>query len=168
MLAGNETTTNLIGNAMGLLIKSPNLMNLLRNDYSLIPSFIDEVMRFDAPVQCLYRIVTEDTFIGETEIPEGSNIMLGWGTAGRDPKYFDNPNKFDLHRHNADKNVGFGFGPHICVGLGLAKAEARIAFETIFDRLKYINLDEDADLSHIPTFATRGYKKLDLVFESNS
>ena len=67
-----------------------------------------------------------------------------------------------------DKNVGFGFGPHICVGLGLAKAEARIAFETIFDRLKYINLDEDADLSHIPTFATRGYKKLDLVFESNS
>ena len=143
-------------------------MNLLRNDYSLIPSFIDEVMRFDAPVQCLYRIVTEDTFIGETEIPEGSNIMLGWGTAGRDPKYFENPNKFDLYRHNADKNVGFGFGPHICVGLGLAKAEARIAFETIFDRLKYINLDEDADLSHIPTFATRGYKKLDLVFESNS
>ena len=94
--------------------------------------------------------------------------MLGWGTAGRDPKYFDNPNKFDLYRHNADKNVGFGFGPHICVGLGLAKAEARIAFETIFDRLKYINLDEDADLSHIPTFATRGYKKLDLLFESNS
>ena len=168
MLAGNETTTNLIGNAMGLLIKSPDLMATLRNDYSLIPSFINEVMRFDAPVQCLYRIVTEDTSIGEVNIPKGSNIMLGWGTAGRDPKYFDNPNKFDLYRHNADKNVGFGFGPHICVGLGLAKAEARIAFETIFDRLKDIKLDEKADLSHIPTFATRGYQKLDLVFNSNN
>ena len=104
-------------------------MNLLRNDYSLIPSFIDEVMRFDAPVQCLYRIVTEDTFIGETEIPEGSNIMLGWGTAGRDPKYFDNPNKFDLYRYNADKNVGFGFGRSFVSGIGSPKEWQRLHFK---------------------------------------
>lgn len=74
-----------------------------------------------------------------------------------DPKYFDNPNEFNLYRHNADKNIGFGFGPHICVGLGLAKADARIAFETIFDKLKKIKLDEKADLSHITIFAIRGY-----------
>ena len=94
--------------------------------------------------------------------------MLGWGTAGRDPEYFENPNLFDIFRSNSSQNVGFGFGPHICVGLGLAKAEARIAFETFFDRLKDIKLDKNADLSHIPTFATRGYKRLDLQFKNNN
>ena len=168
MLAGNETTTNLIGNAMQLLFEYPDVMEAISNDYTLIPGFIDEVMRFDAPVQCLYRVVTEDTEIGSVKIKKDSSIMLGWGTAGRDPKYFENPDLFDIFRSNSSQNVGFGFGPHICVGLGLAKAEARIAFETFFNRLKDIKLDKNADLSHIPTFATRGYKRLDLQFKNNN
>ena len=91
--------------------------------------------------------------------------MIGWGSAGRDPKWFDDPDKFDIHRENADQHVGFGFGPHLCVGLTLAKAEARIAFEVLLERVKNIRLAENADLSHIPTFATRGYKRLDLEFD---
>ncbi|MDC0432249.1 cytochrome P450 [Hyphomicrobiales bacterium] len=168
MLAGNETTTNLIGNAMQLVFQYPKVKKAIIQDYSLIPGFIDEVMRFDAPVQCLYRIVTKDTKIGDITISKDSSIMLGWGTAGRDPKYFEKPDVFDIYRSNSSQNVGFGFGPHICVGLGLAKAEARIAFETLFDRLDDIQLDEEADLSHIPTFATRGYKRLDLKFKNNN
>ena len=125
-------------------------------------------MRFDAPVQCLYRVVTEDTEIGSVKIKRDSSIMLRWGTAGRDPEYFENPDMSDIFRSNSSQKVGFGFGPHICVGLGLAKAEARIAFETFFDRLKDIKLDKNADLSHIPTFATRGYKRLDLQFKNNN
>ena len=112
--------------------------------------------------------MTEDTEIGSVKIKKDSSIMLGWGTAGRDPEYFENPDLFDIFRSNSSQNVGFGFGPHICVGLGLAKAEARIAFETFFDRLKDIKLDKNADLSHIPTFATRGYKRLDLQFKNNN
>lgn len=168
MLAGNETTTNLIGNAMRILIDRPDLMDILISDKSQIQAFLDEVMRYDGPVQCLYRIVTQDTVFADTELPAGTRIMLGWGSAGWDPEVFAQPEKFVMGRPNADKHVGFGFGPHICVGLGLARAEARIAIEAILERLCDIRFAPHVDLQHVPTFATRGYKSLHLQFKARA
>lgn len=166
LLAGNETTKNLIGNAMLMLLQHPDAMAEVRADRSLIPNMLEEVLRFEGPVQCLYRLVTADTEVAGTAIPAGSMVMLGWGSAGRDPDVFPAPDRFDIHRTNARDHLNFGFGPHFCIGAALARAEARIAFEAIFDRVDDIALAPDADLSHVPTFATRGLRRLDLQFTS--
>ena len=164
LLAGNETTTNLIGNGLWRLLEQPELEAQLRADRSLIPAFLEEVLRHDAPVQCLYRVVTQETSLGGTTIPEGANVMLGWGSAGRDPDYFERPDEFDWQRPNLKEHVAFGYGPHLCVGLGLARAEARIAFEALFDRIERFELAPGTALQHLPTFATRGFTALPLVW----
>ncbi len=123
-------------------------------------------MRFDAPVQCLYRVVTRDTELGGVKIPAGSNVMLGWGSAGHDPDFFERPDEFDLERENVNQHVGFGYGPHLCVGLMLARAEARIAFETVLTRLSGIRLKPGSALEYVPTYATRGLQRLDLLFDA--
>jgi cytochrome P450 len=166
LLAGNETTANLIGNGMRILLERPELMARLRADWSLIPAFLEEVMRFDAPVQCLYRVVTRDTELGGVRIPAGSNVMLGWGSAGHDPDIFERPEEFILERENVNQHVGFGYGPHLCVGLMLARAEARIAFETLLDRLTNLRRKPGSVLEYVPTYATRGLKRLDLLFDA--
>lgn len=165
LLAGNETTKNLIGNGMLMLLEHPEAMAEIRADHSLIPNFLEEVLRFEAPVQCLYRLVTRDTEVAGVAMPEGSMVMLGWGTAGRDPDAFERPDTFDIHRPNARDHVDFGHGPHFCIGAALARAEARIAFETLFERVGEIRLADGADTSHVPTFATRGLVTLDLDFD---
>lgn len=165
LLAGNETTKNLIGNAMLMLLQHPEAMAEVRADYSLIPNMLEEVLRFEGPVQCLYRLAKTDTEVADTAIPGGSMVMLGWGSAGRDPDTFPDPDTFDIHRANARDHMNFGFGPHFCIGAPLARAEARIAFEVIFDRLGDIRLPSSTDTSHVPTFATRGLETLDLEFD---
>ena len=95
---------------------------------------------------------------------ELGHVMLGWGSAGRDPKWFKNPDEFDVDRDNARQHVGFGFGPHLCVGSTLARAEARIAFEVLFERLTDLRLKPGAERVHVPTHATRGLQRLDLTF----
>lgn len=165
LLAGNETTTNLIGNGMLRLLEQPELEQTLRADPSLIPSFLEEVLRHDSPVQCLYRITTREVQIGNTLIPAGANVMLGWGSACRDPDVFPEPNQFDMSRSNIKEHVAFGYGPHLCVGLSLARAEARIAFEQWFQRFSGSKLKAGARLRHLPTFATRGLTALPLTLD---
>ena len=92
--------------------------------------------------------------------------MLGWGSAGHDPDHFENPRDFVLGRSNAYKHIGFGFGAHLCVGLGLARTEARIAVNVFLNRLKNVRFSDDIDLTHVPTFATRGYKTLNFDFNA--
>ena len=164
LLAGNETTTNLIGNGLYRLFTAPDLMSAIRNDSALIPAFLEEVLRHDAPVQCLYRVVTADTELGGVTIPAGTNVMLGWGSAGRDPDCFDAPDEFRLHRPNIKEHVAFGYGPHLCVGLALARAEARVALDVLFKRLSDIALAPGFTPAYWPTFATRGLQSLPVTF----
>ncbi len=164
LLAGNETTTNLIGNAVWRLLDEPHYMSQLRADPGLIPAFCEEVLRHDAPVQCLYRVTTQDALVGETTIPSGSMVMLGWGSAGHDPAVFDLPADFVLHRPNIKAHVAFGYGPHLCVGLQLARVEARIALEVLLQGLLDLQVATHYLPEHLPTFATRGLKRLDLTF----
>ncbi len=162
LLAGNETTTNLIGNSIVRLLEEPALERRLRDRPADIEPFLEEVLRHDAPVQCLYRVTRARFRLGDVEIPEGAQVMLGWGCAGRDPEFFDDPARFDMDRYNLKEHVGFGYGPHLCVGLGLARAEARIAFEALFARLPGVKRADEQPLAYLPTFATRGVRALRL------
>ena len=165
LLAGHETTTNLIGNAMLILLRDDALIARLRETPEDIPSMIEEALRWDPPIQCTYRRATQDTNIEGEDVMEGDMIIPVWAGAGWDPSLFPNPQKFDIDRATNRPHMAFGFGPHFCAGAELARLEARIAFEELLGRLGNFRLDaQNSDLSHLPSFASHGYKKITLNF----
>lgn len=169
LLAGHETTTNLVGNGTLVLLRNPELAEQLRGDLSLIESFVEEVLRWDPPIQCTYRRATKDADVAGVKVGEGDMVIPMWGAAGYDPRQFPDPEAFDLSRDNVRKHMGFGYGPHFCAGAELARLEARIAFEQLLTRLPGLRLDEAAsDLSHLPSFASRGYKRVVMRFDAGA
>lgn len=165
LLAGHETTTNLIGNALVLLAQREDLQQRLRDNPQDLPNFVEEVLRWDPPIQCTVRRASRDMEFHGNEAHENQWVMPMWGAASRDPKVFPDPGTFDMDRPNVRKHMGFGHGIHFCVGSELARMEARIAFETLMRRTTDWEIAEDqSDLSHPPTFAQHGYKKIVLRF----
>jgi cytochrome P450 len=166
LLAGHETTTNLIGNGVLVLLRDPDLADRLRGDLSLIESFVEEMLRWDPPIQCTYRRATRDTEVAGVGVKKGDMVIPAWGAGGYDATQFPEPQTFNIDRPNVRKHMGFGHGPHFCAGAELARLEARIAFEMLLTRLPELRLDEAAsDLSHLPSFASRGYQRVVLRFE---
>jgi len=167
LLAGHETTTNLISNAMLVLLNDSALMCRLRDQPTDIPAMVEEALRWDPPIQCTFRRATKDDTIEGNNIKAGDMIIPMWGGANWDPEVFPNPEQFDIDRSTTKPHMGFGFGPHFCAGAELARIEARIAFEELLGRLGDITLDEsDSDLSHLPSFASHGYRKVSLSFSA--
>ncbi len=165
LLAGHETTTNLIGNAMLVLLGDNALMTRLRNNPADIPAMVEEALRWDPPIQCTYRRATRDDDLEGVSVKQGSMVIPMWAGANWDPEVFPNPERFDIDRPNTKPHMGFGFGPHFCAGAELARIEARVAFEELLGRLGDITLDEAAsDLGHLPSFASHGYRKVGLRF----
>jgi len=165
LLAGHETTTNLIGNGTLVLLRDPDLADRLRADLSLIEPFVEEVLRWDPPIQCTYRRATRDAEVAGLGVQEGDMVIPAWGAGGHDAAQFPDPQTFDIDRPNVRKHMGFGHGPHFCAGAELARLEARIAFEMLLTRLPGLRLDEgESDLSHLPSFASRGYRRVVLRF----
>lgn len=165
LLAGHETTTNLIGNALVHLCRDAELQQRLRDEPGDIPKFVEEALRWDPPIQCTVRKATTDTEFHGCPAHAGQWVMPMWGAASRDPDVFPDPEKFDIDRPNIRQHMGFGHGIHFCVGSELARMEARIAFETLMRRTKdWEIVEEDSDLTHPPTFAQHGYKKILLRF----
>lgn len=160
--AGNHTTTNLVANALVQLIGHPEAMADVRADHSLIPNFLEESLRLEAPVRCTYRVTTTGVEVGGSEIPPGSMVSVAWGAAGHDPAVFAEPDAFDIRRANAKRHLSFGHGPHFCVGNQLARTQARIGFEHLLDRLQDIRIV--GELEREPTFAFMGYKAVHLEF----
>ena len=166
LLAGHETTTNLIGNGVLVLMRDPELVERLQGDLSLIEPFVEEVLRWDPPIQCTYRRATRDAEVAGVGVREGEMVVPVWGAAGYDGGQFPEPERFDIDRPNVRKHMGFGHGPHFCAGAELARLEARIAFELLVTRLPGLHLDEAAsDLTHLPSFASRGYRRVVLRFD---
>ena len=165
LLAGNETTTNLIGNGLVILVQRPRLMAELRADNTLIPRFVEEVLRFDGPIHCTFRRVDEDVEIGGQTIPAGSMVVPMWGAASQDAEVFENPREFDIHRPNARRHLTFGTGPHFCVGAEMARVEAKVAFEVLLGRLDAIRLVDGEELTRQPSFAARGYRRVEIEFD---
>lgn len=167
LLAGHETTTNLIGNGLLVLLNDPRLADRLRADPAAVELFVEEVLRWDAPIQCTYRRVARTDEISGIAVGSGDMVVPVWGAAGYDPAEFPEPERFDIDRPNVRRHMGFGHGPHFCAGAELARLEARIAFSTLLERLPDMRLNEAAsDLSRLPSFASRGYRKVVLNFTS--
>jgi len=134
LLAGHETTTNLIGNAMVVLLRDHALMARLRNNPADIPAMVEEALRWDPPIQCTYRRATQAHTVVDLDVNAGDMLIPLWAGANWDPEVFPSPEIFDIDRPNTKPHMGFGFGPHFCAGAELARLEARIAFEELLSR----------------------------------
>lgn len=159
LVAGNETTTNLIGNTVLDLLAHPGALAELRDDASLVPGAIDEVLRFSSPVQMDPRRATRETNVqGVTVAPE--EFVLCWlGSANRDPAVFARPDEFDIHRQRSP-HLSFGFGPHYCLGSALATLEAEIALRVLLERTRDFARVDDAPLRIHPSIVFRGVRGL--------
>lgn len=134
LVAGNETTTNLIGNGMLALIENPDQRRLLQEDPSLIPAAVEEMLRYDPPAQITSRIVLTETEFRGHRFQPGQVVLAVLAAANRDPEQFPKPDCFDIRRAN-NRHLSFGYGIHYCLGAPLALAEAQVAFATLLRRL---------------------------------
>jgi cytochrome P450 len=163
MVAGNETTTALMSTMVRIVVEQPELMQRLRADRSLVPAFIEETLRIEAPLQMFMRKATRTVELGGQTITAGDMLMVSFGSANRDGERFGCPAAFDPHRENIRDHMAFGKGPHFCPGSNLSRAEARIAFNVILDRIEHIELAPDYQPSFHPNFITRVPVELPLV-----
>jgi len=162
LLAGHETTMNMIGNGMLALFRNPDALARLRSDPSLIEPALDEFLRFDSPVQVTFRTASQDIEISGRTIPRGEHVVVFLGAANRDPARFPEPDKLDIARPD-NYHLSFGAGPHRCIGEVLAKVEGRIAFETILRRMPRLAL-ADPNPKWRPAMSLRGLQSLPMVF----
>lgn len=137
--AGNETTTCLLANGLGLLLENPDQMELLRAEPERIPNAVEEILRLEGPVQFLGRIATEDVDVGGKTIKAGEMVLTVLGAANRDPDVFGQPDSFDIMRSPLHQ-LGFVTDPHLCAGIQLARLEAKIAFEALLENVSNIEL----------------------------
>ena len=142
LLAGHETTTNLIGNGTLALLREPDQWKRLCNEPALLPTAIEELLRYDGPVQATVRVALEDVAIDDQVIPEGSLVLVSIGSANHDPDVFEDPDQLDLARE-PNPHLAFGFGTHFCLGAPLARLEAQLAFDTLTKRFPGLSLVED-------------------------
>jgi cytochrome P450 len=164
LIAGNETTTTLIGNSILTLLEHPDQLAKLRANPELMPTAIDEVMRFTSPVQLNPRRCTRSVELHGSKI-EGDDMVLCWlGSAGRDETVFDEPDRFDITR-SPNRHLGFGFGPHFCLGQTLALLETRIALEALLAGTASFARSDSNELPLHPSFVFNGYTRIPLHLE---
>jgi len=164
LVAGNETTTTLIGNTVLTLLAHPDALDAVRADPALVPGTIEEVLRFASPVQLDPRRATRRVEVGGVPIAE-NQIVLGWiGSANRDEAVFERADVFDPTRTD-DRHLAFGFGPHFCLGASLARLEAQVALQVLLERTRVFRLAEEGPLPIHPSIVFRGVTRLPLVLE---
>ena len=160
LVAGNETTTNLIGNAVIALFDHPGELKRVSEDLSLVPALVEEVLRFDPPVQIVFRKATQDVDVAGTRIPAGAVVAPLLGSANRDERRFSDPERFDVRRRAAG-HIGFGFGQHFCLGASLARLEGRAALEALVPELPRL-ARETEQVEYLDSFLVRGPRRLEL------
>ncbi|MFD9443655.1 cytochrome P450 [Streptomyces sp. NPDC060006] len=161
LIAGHETTVNLIGNGVRALFAHPDQLAALRADAGLLDGAIEEMLRYDGPVEaCTDRLALADVEMGGATIPAGSTVLIAMADADRDPERFRNPDRFDIRR-DARGHIAFGHGLHYCLGAPLARLEGRIAIRTLLERCPDLAPDADeAELTWMPGLLIRGVREL--------
>ncbi|WP_132747800.1 cytochrome P450 [Scopulibacillus darangshiensis] len=162
IIAGHETTVNLIGNGVVSLLKNPDQLIKLKEEPSLIRSAVEECLRFESPTQLTARFAAEDTEVGGTTIKSGEQIYLLLGAANRDPMRFTDPDIFDITRE-PNPHLAFGTGNHFCLGSALARLEAQIAINTLLQQLPNLRLENDR-LQWRRLFGFRSLEELPISF----
>lgn len=166
MLAGgNETTINLLGNTASALLHHPGVQRAVIADPGLWPRVIDEVLRWDAPIQnSIWRFATTDIEIDGTVIPAGDPVIVGLASAGRDTRICPEAGSFDISRTRQPLLLSFGRGRHYCIGAGLARLETQVALSALFGRLPDLRLAPDAELGYRRSTMSRGLTALPVVY----
>ncbi|MGB2890180.1 MAG: cytochrome P450 [Candidatus Acidiferrales bacterium] len=139
MVGGQETTTNLIGNGALALLRNPEQLHKLRVDLSLIPSAVEELLRYDCPSQHTARLAPGDVVLGGKKIRKGQAVIAVMAAANRDPERFPDPDRLDITRKD-NRHLAFGWAAHFCFGAALARIEGQVAFEAILRRVPHLQL----------------------------
>jgi cytochrome P450 len=171
--AGQETTVRMLSAGFQIIAERPEIQQQLRDDRSLIPGFVEEILRFESPVKGDFRLNRVPVTVGGVDIAAGSTVMVVNGGANRDPRKFEQPNDFDLRRENARQHLAFGRGIHTCPGGPLARAEGRVSVERLLDRMSDIRISETAHgpaggrrYEYAPTYILRGLRALHLEYDA--
>lgn len=164
LLAGNETTTNLLGNAVLTFTEHPEIQEHLIQNPEDIPKAIEEVLRYRSPVQSLFRVAKKDVEIGGQKIKKGDYVVAWLGSANHDSTIFSNPEAFNIHRAN-HKAISFGHGIHYCVGAPLARLETKVALEELFRKIKQVQLKPGVAIRRNPSTMMYGLLNLPISFQ---
>lgn len=165
IIAGHETTTNMLGSGVYLLAQLPEMQERLRANPELMPGAVEEILRLESPVGNLFRTTNQDVEIGGVVIPGGSMVVLSWASANRDPSHFENADQLDPERTNAAAHMSFGKGIHACLGAALARTEGRIAFEELLRRTDRIRLATEPEHRKDSGMVFRGFQHLEIAFD---
>ena len=155
--AGHEASVNVTGNGWWSLFRHPAQLALLRDDHSLVPRAVEELMRHDTPLQMFERWVLEDGDIHGVTVRKGSELALLFGSANHDPAVFERPDELDLTREH-NPHMSFGAGIHFCLGAPLARVELQVSYATLLRRLPTMELVEEPEWK--PNYIIRGLRKL--------
>ena len=163
LVAGNETTTHLLGNAIWCFDDHPEAWAELRSNPTLLPNAIEEVLRYRSTVKMMFRVTAQDTRIGDKDIPARSGVSAWIASANRDEEQFPNAATFDIHR-SPNRHLAFGHGIHFCLGAPLARLESKVALGILLARFPNLRRDRDVELEPVTSFVLHGLKNLPVVF----
>jgi cytochrome P450 len=157
LVAGNETTTSLLGNALAALLANPDQFERLRAEPDLVRSCLEESLRYDSPFQGLYRTTTRPASVAGVDLPDGAVLLVLFASANRDERHFPEPDRFDVARNPVD-HVGFGAGIHLCLGAPLARLEAEVVLRALLQRTERI--ESAGDVVRMPSHILRSVTSL--------
>jgi hypothetical protein len=160
IMAGNETTRNLLGNTLLTLARCPDVFAAMKRDPALVDIIIEESLRFDAPVQMLFRTCMRPNTLDTTDLAERDQVQLCLGSANRDSGHYESPDEFRIDRENPRDHLSFGIGPHVCPGATLARMEVRIVLEHLAKMVASIRFLPEPPPTYNPTFFACGVKSL--------
>jgi cytochrome P450 len=165
LAAGHETTTSVMGSGLLALLKHPEQLERLKRDESLMPNAVEELLRYESPVQWTSRRTKEEVELGGVKIPANTMVMISMGAANRDPRQFPDPDRLDITRANANKNLAFSGGNHYCLGAGLARIELQVGLATMLRRLPNLRVEPGFKVTWRKGTTLHSFESLPVLFD---